>query len=77
MIEIDGKEYLTLPEKIGQIGKDIKDLLDSNKKIADGLKPLIEGVLAFISDENVDSLSKVQLCSKIGKSLRKYMEKGE
>ena len=77
MIEIGGKEYLSLPEKIGQIGKDVKDLVEYNKKIADELKQLIEGVVAFISDENVDCLRKVLLCNKIGEYLRKYTEKGE
>ena len=74
MVVLDGKKYFTLPERLEKIMKDSEEI---NKKILNGLMPFIEGVVAFISDENVDCLSKVQLCNKIGEPLRKIMEKGE
>lgn len=80
MIELDGNKYLTLPEKFEEATKDIKDIknsVETIKKLVNEFKPLIQGVVAFISDENVDSLSKVQLCNKIGEHLNKNMEKGE
>ena len=74
MIVLDGKKCFTLPERLEKIMKDSEEI---NKKILNGLIPFIEGVVAFISDEKVDCLSKVQICNKIGDALRKNMEKGE
>ena len=80
MKEIDGKVYYTQPEMFAKLMKDMKDSAETNKKLADelnDLKPFIRGVVDFISDENVDCLSKVQLFFKIGEHLNKNKEKGE
>lgn len=54
-----------------ELKKDMEEFKKTNPNLANKLLPFIRGVVDFLSDENVDELSIVQLVSKIGEHLNK------